>query len=524
MSAHASRRFLTLLGAFALFLGALAAPYAVADPEEPSEAGLHSTTPTSTPVAYRNALSALATLQVKGRAPKTGYSRDQFGPSWSDVDQNGCDTRNDVLDRDLINVTYKDGTRGCVVASGTLLDPYTATRIEFVRGNDTSTKVQIDHVVALSNAWQTGAQQLTLQQRTELANDPYNLLAVDGPANAQKGDKDIATWEPNNKHFLCEYTARQIGVKAKYNLWVTQPEHDRMAAILNSCPSQTVPGLDGVTNYEKQYLASILLSGSPAPSEPVSNAGECAMGAGPASFRDVAASHQFRKEISWLSRQGITTGWPDGTFRPGQSVSRAAFAAFLYRYAGCPAFTPPAQSPFKDVPSDHQFYREITWLASAGVTTGWSDKSFRPENPIGRDAIATFLHRFAGTPSYEPTLSFRDIAGSEHRNSILWLASTGITTGWPDGTFRPGNPTERAAIAAFLYRFADKKIEVHAHAGAVPLTPYVPPAPAPTPQVSYANCTEVWNRLGRPIRSTDPGYSRNLDRDGDGVGCETRPR
>lgn len=547
MAAHAHTRFSGVFAALALALASLGSPHsALADEPvdgqgsvQAGEVELATTTPSSTPVAYRNALSALATLEIKGRAPKTDYSRDQFDPDWADTDRNGCDTRNDVLDRDLANVVYKDGTHGCVVLSGTLLDPYTATRIDFLRGNGTSTAVQIDHVVALSNAWQTGAQHLAAEQRREFANDPYNLLAVDGQANARKGDGDIATWEPPNKHFLCEYTARQIGVKAKYGLWVTPAEHDRMEAILNTCPAQTVPGLDGITNLEKDFLASLSHSSSAPSPAPDSNpapdpgpnlpAGQCSLGSGPASFHDVTAQHPFLREISWLSRTGITTGWSDGTFKPGQSVSRAAFAAFLYRYAGCPSFTPPAQSPFRDVPTNHQFYREITWLASSGITTGWPDKSFRPETPIGRDAIATFLYRFAGSPAFTPTISFHDISTSEHRTSILWLASTSITTGWADSTFRPANKTERGAIAAFLYRFALRGIEVRAQAGAVTLTPYMPPQPAahptpPQPQAPYANCKEVWNSLGRPIRSTDPGYSRKLDGDGDGVGCETRPR
>lgn len=192
------------------------------------------------------ALTALEELPVKGRAPKTGYSRDQFGPAWSDVDHNGCDTRNDILGRDLTDKTYKANTHDCVVTSGVLNDPYTATRIDFTRGQDTSTAVQIDHVVALSNAWQTGAQQLSEESRRNLANDPYNLLAVDGPANQQKSDGDAATWLPSNHAFRCEYVARQIGVKYKYSLWVTQAEHDAMANVLNACPTQTIPADGGV--------------------------------------------------------------------------------------------------------------------------------------------------------------------------------------------------------------------------------------------------------------------------------------
>lgn len=196
--------------------------------------------------AGKAATEVLATLKTKGRAPKTGYARTQFGAAWADVDHNGCDTRNDILKRDLTGTTFKSGTHDCIVTSGTLADPYTGKTISFKRGNKTSSAVQIDHVVALSDAWQKGAQKLSASQRKQLANDPYNLLAVDGPANQQKSDGDAATWLPKNKSFRCEYVARQIGVKAKYSLWVTKAERKAMTKILNTCPTQTVP-TDGGT-------------------------------------------------------------------------------------------------------------------------------------------------------------------------------------------------------------------------------------------------------------------------------------
>lgn len=182
-----------------------------------------------------NAIVQLESIPVKGRAPKTGYTRDEFGPAWADTNRNGCDTRNDILARDLAGETFKAGTNNCVVTSGTLADKYTGTTINFVRGQDTSSDVQIDHLVALSDAWQKGAQQLSVDQRKELANDPLNLMAADGPTNSAKGDKDAATWLPPNRSFRCEYVARQTAVKAKYSLWVTQAEHDAIAGILGGC-------------------------------------------------------------------------------------------------------------------------------------------------------------------------------------------------------------------------------------------------------------------------------------------------
>nr|WP_261377492.1 DUF1524 domain-containing protein [Arthrobacter sp. AG367] len=195
---------------------------------------------TAQPSGAVQAVDVLETLPVKGRAPKTGYERSLFGPTWADVDQNGCDTRNDILRRDLAEVTYT-GSVPCTVKTGVLADPYIGTVINFVRGTTTSSAVQIDHVVALSDAWQKGAQQLTTEQRTAFANDPLNLQATDGPTNQQKGDGDAATWLPPAKAFRCEYVARQVSVKARYSLWVTQAEHDAIAGILASCPGQPAP-------------------------------------------------------------------------------------------------------------------------------------------------------------------------------------------------------------------------------------------------------------------------------------------
>ncbi|TFD22967.1 DUF1524 domain-containing protein [Cryobacterium sp. TMS1-13-1] len=188
------------------------------------------------PTSDSAALAVLATLPVKGRAQKTGYDRtESFGSAWQDVDQNGCDTRNDILARDLTVLVIAGG---CEVQSGTLNGPFTGLTIDFVRGQATSSLVQIDHLVALSNAWQTGAQQLSQEQRVALANDPLNLLAVDGVTNSRKGDGDAATWLPPLKSYRCTYVARQISVKATYALWVTAAERDAMTRILSDCPDE----------------------------------------------------------------------------------------------------------------------------------------------------------------------------------------------------------------------------------------------------------------------------------------------
>lgn len=179
-----------------------------------------------------DALAELEKVEVKGRAPKTGYTRKQFGDGWGKID--GCSVREVILARDLTDEKVDDK---CRVQSGALTDPYTSKTIQFQRGPETSQLVQIDHVVALSDAWQKGAQQLTSEQRVQLANDPLNLLAVDGPANQAKGDGDAATWLPENKTFRCQYVARQIAVKRRYQLWMTEAEKQTTRQILQQCQS-----------------------------------------------------------------------------------------------------------------------------------------------------------------------------------------------------------------------------------------------------------------------------------------------
>jgi len=184
-----------------------------------------------------DALTVLNSLSVKGRAAKTGYTRAQF-THWSDLDRNGCDARNDTLKRDLTEVIYKAGTRDCKVISGLLLDPYSGKVITF---SSTKSTIDIDHVVALSNAWQTGAAYFDKTKRQQIANDPLNLLAVDFSLNRQKGDGDAATWLPPLKSYRCDYVARQIAVKAKYGLWVTQPEKGAIIKLLEKCEGQKLP-------------------------------------------------------------------------------------------------------------------------------------------------------------------------------------------------------------------------------------------------------------------------------------------
>jgi len=185
----------------------------------------------------QKALDVLGAIEVKGRAPKTGYSRSEYGAGWAVV--GGCDIRNIMLARNMESVEKAED--GCIVLKGVLQDPYTGKTIDFVRGKNTSDDVQIDHVVALSDSWQKGAQNLTNEQRLQFANDPLNLLPVDGSANQQKSDSDSASWLPPNKNFRCRYVARQIAVKSKYGLWVTEAEKSTMKRVLNGCGEQVLP-------------------------------------------------------------------------------------------------------------------------------------------------------------------------------------------------------------------------------------------------------------------------------------------
>jgi len=235
---HRRRRLITFLTAAVIATG-LTVFGIVSD--RPDTSKPDNSTPTTTEaeqVASSPAIEALGKLAVKGRAPKTGYARSQFGSGWADAGQ--CDVRNLILKRDLREVQTRSAT-DCTVLRGTLQDPYTGKTVQFARGETTSDDVQIDHVVALSDAWQKGAQQLHFEKRRELANDPLNLLAVDGPTNNDKSDADAASWLPPNKSYRCRYVARQIAVKQKYMLWVTQAEDDAMRTVLGKCPEQLLP-------------------------------------------------------------------------------------------------------------------------------------------------------------------------------------------------------------------------------------------------------------------------------------------
>lgn len=199
----------------------------------------HSTDQTQTDKL--RAVDVLEKLEIKGRAPKTGYARTEFYKSWPSV--GGCSLRQVIIKRELGD-SAKLADNGCDVISGEFTESYTGSRMVFYQKSDFSDKIQIDHIVALSDAWQKGSQNKTKEERYQMATDPLNLIAVDSAANKQKSDGDAATWLPANKAFRCQYVARQVSVKYKYGLWVSQAEHDTISQILENCPNEPAVGVE----------------------------------------------------------------------------------------------------------------------------------------------------------------------------------------------------------------------------------------------------------------------------------------
>ncbi len=214
-----------------------------------------------------DAMLALAAIVVSDeRLP--GYDRDLFGQRWADVDRNGCDQRNDVLARDLTDVVFKEGTRDCVVLTGTFADPYTGTTMTFQRGNDTSTLVQIDHVVALADAWATGAARWSPATRELFANDPLVLLASDGAENASKGARNADEWLPSNPAFWCDYVARQVAIKVKYSLVMTPGEASTIRDVLTACGPTPLPTDDTIADPDTTAVVAEAPAAEPDPAAP----------------------------------------------------------------------------------------------------------------------------------------------------------------------------------------------------------------------------------------------------------------
>ena len=184
------------------------------------------------------AVDVLELLEAKGRAPKTGYAREEFYNGWPTVE--GCSLRQRIIRREFGETAVMDG---CNVVAGEYDEPYTGEHLVFTTREEISNRIQIDHVVALSDAWQKGAQYMAAEVRKQIATDPLNLLAVDASANKKKSDGDAATWLPANKRFRCQYVARQVSVKYKYSLWVTEAEKKAISQVLTNCPKEPAVGV-----------------------------------------------------------------------------------------------------------------------------------------------------------------------------------------------------------------------------------------------------------------------------------------
>jgi hypothetical protein len=192
--------------------------------------------PVVTVVSRPAAVAALESLGVRDDGGAAGYDRAAFGPAWTDTDRNGCDTRNDVLARDLQDVVVRPGTNGCVVASGVLVDAWSGQTVPFERGRST---IEVDHLVALADAWRSGASAWPYARLLAFANDPLELLAVPRAQNQAKSDADASAWLPEQG--VCAFAARQVAVKQKYGLSVTAAERDALGGALASCPDEPLP-------------------------------------------------------------------------------------------------------------------------------------------------------------------------------------------------------------------------------------------------------------------------------------------
>ena len=413
-----------------------------------------------TAMAQENdALEAVSTLTVRQTDSVSGYDRDLFQWNKFDEDGDGCDTRNDILARDLDNISKQDK---CVVLSGILDDPYTGDRIDFQRGQSTSSKVQIDHIVALSDAWNSGASHWNESKLRAFGNDPYNLAAVDGTANTQKSNSSADEWLPANAAARCLYVATQVGVKEHYALTVTQTEAQKMREVLGSCPTQSIPQSNG--------------SGL---------------------VRLVEQNGKTKHGYPFVDQGNVDVDSEVREYRGMSSVIRQDMAAFLYRWAGSPEYTPSNADMhrFRDVDGATPHAKEIWWLASTGISEGWLEpdgsRTFRGMSPVTRQDMAAFLYRLAGTPNRDLDTDgafiysyFRDVNWSTpHAEDIWWLAMKKISTGW----IVASQPS---------------------------------PLPSHPNQIYYKNCAAVRAAGKAPLHRGDPGYRPELDRDNDGIACE----
>lgn len=276
---------------------------------------------------------------------------------------------------------------------------------------------------------------------------------VDAPAVAEAGVPVRITWTPVAGADVWFYVVHVDGRLVRYvdasTRSVTLPFRPGTAEVVVTATALVDDGDGQVVVRAESAPASVEVTGPP-----------------PRLFTDVGSSHPFYVEVFWLGQAGITTGYPDGTFRPTDQVKRQSMAAFLHRFVGghLDGFVPPARPTFRDVPRSHPFFEEIEWLVWAGVASGYPDGTFRPDRTISRQAMAAFIWRLSAVYlgddeawEYEPRgyPPFVDVDWSDpFAVEIAWLVDRGMVTGYPDGTYLPSRSVSRQAMAAFLERFA----------------------------------------------------------------------
>lgn len=432
-------------------LPGLGATTAHAEPLDKKQPGL---------LSIIDARKALSTMKVDRNGKDSGYSRDHFYKSWrvvtaqkgsnrglrswygwdaytssrwSEPDvtralapKKGCDAREITLIRDAVNGAVSWDRNNCSIKSGRWYEAYTG------KTTTSFSTLDIEHIVAMQDAWNNGAKKWTSDQRLQFSHDPLVLAAVSRSENRSKGSRGPAEWKPSNGKAWPAYAQRYISIKSNYDLTLSsEAERTALWQMIGGAPSKPAPS-------------------KPAPPKPKPVAGP---------FKDVRKGQEHYEAMAWMKSSGISTGWSDGTYRPLQPVNRDAMAAFLYRMDGSPKVTLPTRSPFRDVRPGQEHYNAIIWAYQEGITLGWSDGTFRPTQPIARDAMAAFLYRYAGSPRYtEPSRSpFSDVRhGQAFSREMAWMKAAGISTGWRDGTYRPLQPVKRDAMAAFLHRYSTK--------------------------------------------------------------------
>jgi hypothetical protein len=183
----------------------------------------------STTVTYKDAQTALNTLKVADEV-RAGYVRTKF-KHWVGVG-NGCDSRKAVIISEAIVKPTVE--KGCVIKGGEWLSIY-----DNVKVTDAG-KLDVDHMVPLAEAWDSGASAWDAAKREMYANDqtdPRHLIAVTGASNRSKSDQDPADWVPTNKAYVCEYLDNWVSIKVRWNLAVDKKEKDFILTNLKSCKS-----------------------------------------------------------------------------------------------------------------------------------------------------------------------------------------------------------------------------------------------------------------------------------------------